>query len=337
MGSVLVPEVEMSVVKERERLAPSSSDRITQHRSPRQAVPLGVVCVAATLSAFACSLTTNLDFVGDGGKKPSATGGSSSTTSASDGGTSSSSSALGGSAGVSGASGVAGAGIAGANDLAGGGMAGASGGSAKEPDTCDDSCADHGVCSEDGCLCPGGTPACEGSCANAIETAGYCGRCGKVCRSDENCVGGVCSCLEAGQTSCSSGCVDLSSNLAHCGRCDNACSKGQLCIEGACRASPCDGLCAAPQSMAEAADGFRASNLGSNERCFAVSGYEPTETEARIVCWNFDSERTLRVNGKVVACVSSQGISLRRQTSGWYCIQASAGGWEYAGLLLPKF
>ena len=87
--------------------------------------------------------------------------------------------------------------------------------------------------------------------------------------------------------------------------------------------------------MAPGVDGFRVEPLGTGAHCFEVEGYMPTETTPRIVCWEFQGGRSLRVNGQSVACVQNDGVALSEPRAGGYCIQVSAGDAEFAGILLP--
>jgi hypothetical protein len=316
----------MSVVKHRRLLRLSDSEM--------RRLAISGACVCAPLALDACTLTTSLDFVGNspstkttkpngGGASSGGVGGNAGTTtdavpSAGAGGQTPASGGSAGSAGDAGASGAAGA-------------------TTPNP-VCDDTCAAQGICSGDSCQCPSGMPACNNGCREAIEQAGFCGSCGKACGDDQRCVGGVCQCLEAGKASCSSGCVSLDTDLEHCGKCENACSQGQLCIAGACRSSPCDGFCANAEPMPRASDGFRSGNVGTNERCYAVSDYTPTQTQARIVCWQFEAARSLKVNGVSTPCIRDNGgTALNRQTEGWYCVQIGAGDWGDGAVLLPNF
>ena len=82
-------------------------------------------------------------------------------------------------------------------------------------------------------------------------------------------------------------------------------------------------------------DGFREDPLGTSGRCFEVQNYEPTETNRRIVCWNFQNGRTLKVNGTSVACLTGAGVALGEPRAGGYCVQVGSGQASYAGILLP--
>jgi hypothetical protein len=84
-----------------------------------------------------------------------------------------------------------------------------------------------------------------------------------------------------------------------------------------------------------AADGYRVDPLGTAERCFEVVNYLPTETEERIVCWNFDGSRTLQVNDQSVPCLTDAGYALGHQRGGGSCVEVGEGGADDAGFLLP--
>jgi hypothetical protein len=86
-----------------------------------------------------------------------------------------------------------------------------------------------------------------------------------------------------------------------------------------------------------ATDGFRKENLGSGERCFEIDNYKPTQTNTRIVCWNFESSRTLVVNGQAVPCLPNHGYDLPAEELGWYCVHVGAGGADDSGLILPNY
>jgi hypothetical protein len=144
---------------------------------------------------------------------------------------------------------------------------------------------------------------------------------------------GICGC-PSGQTLCGTSCSDLSSDPAHCGSCGKACPSGNFCTAAKCLKSPCDGLCT-PELVSLSSDGFRVDPLGTSARCLEVSGYQPTLTNARIVCWNFDASRTLKVNGQTVACVTNAGVPLTSERAGGYCVQVGMGGASDAGVLLP--
>ena len=203
---------------------------------------------------------------------------------------------------------------------------------------CAEPCSDGQICKEGHCTCPTGSIECEGSCldSESLQDAGYCGTCGAVCRDDQSCHDGGCSC-QPGETECGTTCADLSSSPDHCGKCETACQSGQACIHGACKSSPCEDLCANPTEPQVSAEGFRMDQIGTGELCVAVSGYLPTLTNSRVVCWNFDSTRILRVNGQQISCVTGDGYALPAAPQGWYCVQVGAGGSASGGFLLPNY
>ena len=204
---------------------------------------------------------------------------------------------------------------------------------------CAEACSNGQICKEGHCTCPSGSIECEGSCldSDSLQDAGYCGTCGAVCRNDQSCHDGGCNC-QPGETECGTSCADLSVSSDHCGKCETACQSDQACIHGACKSSPCEDLCANPTELQVSTDGYRMDQIGTGELCVAVKGYQPTLTNSRVVCWNFDSTRTLRVNGQQISCVASDGYPLLPPAPlGWYCVQVGAGGSASGGFLLPNY
>lgn len=120
----------------------------------------------------------------------------------------------------------------------------------------------------------------------------------------------------------------------NCNACGKQCST-KFCTAGQCLKSPCDQLCDDPEQVSLGVDGFRIDPVGSAGRCLEVNGYAPTATDARIVCWNFDSNRSLSVNGQPVPCRTDAGFALSASRAGGYCIQVGTGGTSSAGVLLP--
>jgi hypothetical protein len=98
---------------------------------------------------------------------------------------------------------------------------------------------------------------------------------------------------------------------------------------------PCDDICANPDLVTLSEDGYRVDPLGMAARCFYVVDYHPTETNERIVCWNFEASRSLRVNGQDVPCVTDAGHALGTQRGGGYCVQVGEGDGNDAGFLFP--
>jgi hypothetical protein len=75
--------------------------------------------------------------------------------------------------------------------------------------------------------------------------------------------------------------------------------------------------------------------LGLGSHCFEVDEYEPNATDRRVVCWEFQGGRSLRVNGTSHPCLTDDGSLLGPPRAGGYCIQVTAGGSNFAGVLLP--
>jgi hypothetical protein len=122
---------------------------------------------------------------------------------------------------------------------------------------------------------------------------------------------------------------------AHCGGCGKMCGDEQDCFGGQCVQTPCDLLCNNPEQATLAEDGYRMEPLGLGGHCYEVYDYEPTETERRVVCWEFSGNRQLRVTGTPTACLVDDGVALGEPRAGGYCIQVSPGGANFAGVLLP--
>src|SRR5690606_4172985 len=155
------------------------------------------------------------------------------------------------------------------------------------------------------------------------------------CLSTEVCNEGACGCPE-GQLLCEGVCVDLASDATNCGTCGTVCEAGKQCSRGLCLSSPCDGICENPRPVAPSEDGFRKEPLGTGSGCYEVRGYPPPGLEERrIVCWEFQGGRSLRVNGVDTPCVSDDGFELDEPRLDGYCVQVGAGGAEFAGFLFP--
>jgi hypothetical protein len=100
-------------------------------------------------------------------------------------------------------------------------------------------------------------------------------------------------------------------------------------------ASPCDGICNGPTHVNAGSDGFRVEPLGSAAGCYEVRDYEPATVAPRIVCWEFQAGRTLRVNGQSTPCLTGAGATLPPIRADGYCVQVSAGGADFAGFIFP--
>jgi hypothetical protein len=152
--------------------------------------------------------------------------------------------------------------------------------------------------------------------------------------NNQQCLSGACGCNQ-GDTLCDARCVNTTSDTAHCGGCGKACQTGYFCTAGTCLRSPCDGLCEMPEAMPLTTDGYRVEPLGTFSRCLEVKSYQPTQTNRRIVCWEFQGNRSLRVNGVTTQCARDDGAALPDPRAGGFCVQVSSGGATYAGVLLP--
>lgn len=131
--------------------------------------------------------------------------------------------------------------------------------------------------------------------------------------------------------------VDLETDPAHCGSCTHACLPKADCIGGMCINSPCQGLCTpAVEVPLTGGDGYRVDDIGSAATCHQVAAYDPAPNLPSIIAWNFDTGRTLKVNGVAVVVMTEPGAPLDMPTrAGGYCIQASAGNFDWAGYKLP--
>jgi hypothetical protein len=199
---------------------------------------------------------------------------------------------------------------------------------------CETECENNKICADAECTCPAGQDECDGTCVDLTNDPQYCGDCETRCPNNLSCIDSHCGCPQ-GQTDCSRSCVSLTTDAANCGFCGQACEEGFSCFNGQCIASPCDRICNDPESAVLAEDGFRMEPLGLSSHCYEVKGYDPSETTRRIVCWEFQAGRTLRVNGSPMQCLTDDGTLLGPPRAGGYCIQVGAGGANFAGLLLP--
>jgi hypothetical protein len=112
-------------------------------------------------------------------------------------------------------------------------------------DTMNDS-AHCGGCFVDDCSeCMGGScllltdcvesVACGGECVQVDSDPEHCGSCRNACGTNQTCVGGECTCTEAGFAPCDGDeCIDLATSDAHCGQCDHPCPLGQRCQDSVC-------------------------------------------------------------------------------------------------------
>jgi hypothetical protein len=95
----------------------------------------------------------------------------------------------------------------------------------------DDGRADDG--GGDGSRCAPGETWCGGICVDTATNPSHCGACGRACRRDQVCAGGVCEC-PPGRSECAGTCRDLASDPSHCGECGRACGPDRACSGGSC-------------------------------------------------------------------------------------------------------
>ena len=279
------------------------------------------------LSAIGCSLIIPLDYTGGtpgagagnagfAGFLPPETGGSAGQGGAGGTGEAGGSGGQGGRGGSSGKGGT----TAGSGDEGPGGEAGtgAHGGSTGEGGTT----ALGGEAGDTGTAgAEGGMAGAEGGVGGT--TAGIGGRGG---------MGGM-----GGMGACPG--VDLATDPEHCGSCEHACMAGSDCIDSVCIDSPCQGLCAPAVEVPlknTTGDGYYEENIGTGPTCHQVSAYDPAPKLPSIISWEFETARTLQVNGVLVTKKAEPGapLSMPRRAGG-YCVQASAGMNSFAGYKLP--
>jgi len=123
----------------------------------------------------------------------------------------------------------------------------------------------------------------------------------------------------------------------NCGGCNIVCESDEQCLQGYCASSPCDGLCAITSSVTLAPGaGYKADNIGGDEVCAQVIGYDPAVNPPSIVCWNFNNPHTLELNGTVIDCRITTGQEFTvPPRMGGYCVHAGAGTYDYRGFEFP--
>jgi hypothetical protein len=134
-----------------------------------------------------------------------------------------------------------------------------------------------------------------------------CAALGATCGSPSNGCGGTLSC-----GSCSSGQTCNTSTL----KCETSTTPPPS------GTTPCASYCANPTTFSSAS--YVSANLGPNATC-----HQTTATLTKINCGNFASGRTLKVNGTTVACNWTEQ-NLPAKVNNGYCIQASAGQYDWA-------
>ena len=91
--------------------------------------------------------------------------------------------------------------------------------------------------------------------------------------------------------------------------------------DGPVGTGPCAGLCSNPGTVRPMT---ASGDLGVEASCDEVVG-----DVTHLVCGNFVSPRTLKVNNVTVSCAGS-GVTLPAPRNGGWCMQASAGQYSYA-------
>jgi hypothetical protein len=95
-------------------------------------------------------------------------------------------------------------------------------------------------------------------------------------------------------------------------------------------------LCDPFTTLSATAEGFRADDIGVAETCFEIVDYVPDNNDApSLVCWNFDTGRSLELNGEPIECKTSGVEFTIDERAGGYCLKAGAGPFSYAGILFP--
>jgi len=129
---------------------------------------------------------------------------------------------------------------------------------------------------------------------------------------------------------CSSGSCTHTNNTAACADDGSSCTN-DVCSAGACThppngscgSTPCSAFCTSPTVFSTAS--YQSGNLGSGAVC-----YQTTAALSGGNCGNFQSPRTLSVNGTVMSCNNGNWSSLPSKVNGGYCVQTTAGDFPWA-------
>jgi uncharacterized protein YkwD len=81
--------------------------------------------------------------------------------------------------------------------------------------------------------CSGTRRMCDGTCTELLSNPNHCGKCGRSCHPDAECINGICDCPEE-MLKCDGTCIDPTSNDDHCFECGNACADGKACVNSVC-------------------------------------------------------------------------------------------------------
>lgn len=123
--------------------------------------------------------------------------------------------------------------------------------------------------SSDGPMCDVDQIVCDGMCVDPLTDTDYCGavddcmgaNAGSFCQADQNCVDGLCECMDAGALQCPIGCIDPLTDPVYCGATDDClaenagvdCEDDQSCVNGSCECDAmgeivCGGGCVDPST-----------------------------------------------------------------------------------------
>ncbi len=92
----------------------------------------------------------------------------------------------------------------------------------------------NGPCAGDQTCCPVANDPAGVDCVNTEIDPDNCGRCGRVCRQDQECFHGSCFCQGDYERDCDGRCIDVSADNNNCGGCNVVCAADRHCVEGNC-------------------------------------------------------------------------------------------------------
>jgi hypothetical protein len=126
------------------------------------------------------------------------------------------------------------------------------------------------VCSKGKCACPSGSTLCGGNCVDLQSDPQNCGQCGNACATEQSCVSGVCSVVDAcpPPTTCRTcSCRDDTTGIIH-----STCT----ITDGCFTSPPCSEVCPSGTTDVGAATGC--ANPGQAQFCMDISGTSETIT-----------------------------------------------------------
>lgn len=207
---------------------------------------------------------------------------------------------------------------------------------------CNNACSPKnatGACLNSNCVidtCAANFKDCDGAYATGCEAnvttdPSNCLTCRNVCDATNgtpSCSTSGCSITcSPGYKDCSAAVVGCEANLLtdanNCGDCGRTCTYG--CVNGKC-ATPCTGRCGVTPTPITISGSYTYTNIGTLEVC-----YETTSALNGGGCTNFVTGRTLKVNGVTMNC-GNWDMTTTTRTNGGYCIQASAGDYNYGAV-----